>query len=425
MSKDTTPESPEVKKFDTDKALNTKGFAEFLADHPDAETFDMNDEGEVQKRFEMFGTKEIAKKGLKELYSTHISSEMGVVLDANDLSSIDLHIEKFAKQNPEEILAMKHRLDLFNGLPGEIAGLEKQLATLGKKEDLTTKIDALKQDKADLEAAREHLGKMGKIKANFKALAFYAKSAPMMLEVLPGVKLSEKYSDKIFEESVEMSERNRVLSSVKEKHGKIGKGEAGKILKDVENKIAEIESVLAKVEEAEEMRSRGNQMLDDARKELLGGISGMAEITAAIHAKTRERFESIMNSESIKGYDYAQKIFEHLKEVSESTETGVNPFGTINEEKLQEDIDISLERVATEQIMWAIEDAEMGANALTKLEKAFAPLLEKNKLGSKEGDEVREFISNIIEGSAKILGNTTEDKAKKLIIARILIKMKS
>jgi len=48
-----TPEATDD-KFDVDKALNKKGFAEFLAKFQDAHEFDMEDEKELEKRFNSF-----------------------------------------------------------------------------------------------------------------------------------------------------------------------------------------------------------------------------------------------------------------------------------------------------------------------------------------------------------------------------------
>src|SRR6185312_4506828 len=95
----------EAQEFDIDKALNTKGFAEFLAAHQDAETFDMDNPVEVGKRFEAFGVKEVVKKELKGIFSEHIQKEMGMKLDSNDLESVDAHLDKLAIENPDELLA--------------------------------------------------------------------------------------------------------------------------------------------------------------------------------------------------------------------------------------------------------------------------------------------------------------------------------
>ncbi len=415
----------EANEFDVDKALNTKGFAEFLATHPDAKGFDMGNEGDVQKRFETFEVKGLVAKELRELYSGHIENEMGIKLDTQDQSSIDKHIEKMAIENPDSVLEMREKLETFKKMPEELNKLEAELAQLGKVDELTTKIGALQKDKANLEIAKDTIGFIGNTKLTIKTLTFYAKATPMLLELLPKVKFSDAYAEDVSKRAGEISKQWDARDAVKNKFGKLKKERAGEILVDVDNQLLLTEQTLSKVQDVQKLKSLAEDVFLDLRKELLGGVSDVAELTVAIQKKVNAQFLAMTRTGTIKSFDQMQERFESLRSVADTTETGVDPLGAIDLSELQKRVDAALEKAASEEIMQTVLRANMGTNALMKLEKALEPFLTREKIGSKEGDEAREFISETLEEVAANLGATTEDKAKKLMIARILIKMKS
>ncbi len=73
----TTPPSNEAiqpgekKKFDIDKALNTKGFAAFLAKHPEGANLDMENAEELEKKFEAFA---VVKTEIKD-YKVYLQNK--------------------------------------------------------------------------------------------------------------------------------------------------------------------------------------------------------------------------------------------------------------------------------------------------------------------------------------------------------------
>ncbi len=411
--------------FDIDKALNTKGFAEFQAAHPESDKFDMEDGEAIRQRFEVFETKTAVSKELKQLYSGHIEKEMGIKLDAKDLSSIDAHLENQAINSPEEFMEIKERLDAFRELPLQISALEKQLAELGGVEELKATLEGLQKDEANLETAQKYKGIIGKTKVAFQFVSFAAAAQPLLLEVLfPGVKLKKNFLG-VGDKYNQVSEALGSLSSVKEKFGKMGKKDINSLQENIGDQIHGIENVLASVQQIDKLKSLSQEMFGNMRKELLGGVSDITGLTESIQAKAMAQFKEIVKSGSTKSLDQAQERFEALRSVAVSTETGVNPLGGINEEEFQKRVDAGLEKAASEEIMQTLMRANLGSNALTKLEKSLEPFLNREKIGSKEGEEAREFIANALKEAADNLGNTTEDKAKKSIVARILIKMKA
>lgn len=150
--------------FDIDKALNEKGFVEFLAKHPDAEILDMNDGEKISKRFDTFKSKETVKKELKNLYSNKIQAELGVKLEGNDLTAIDVHIEKQALENPDEIEILKDRISTFSEFPKVISELEHVINELGGAENLRNKLGELVVDANSLKDSMGAMGIVGEFK---------------------------------------------------------------------------------------------------------------------------------------------------------------------------------------------------------------------------------------------------------------------
>lgn len=409
---------------DIDKALNTKGFAEFLAQHPDAEEFDMNDEGAINKRFEVFESKGIVSKEIKELYSGHIEKEMGIKLDKNDLASIDKHIEEQAINNPDEVVKLKAQLDSFKELPKQIAELEKQLAELGKVDDLSKNLNSLRTDISNIERGKKYFGFVGNSRLAYHAIKTAFRSLPIGFNIVTGISLaSDEYMDQVEEEVKDIGRSLNAVDDATKKYGKIDSARAEILLEGINKEIETTEETLGKIAGIESLKSESQNLFKNMRSELLGGVAGMAELTKSIQTKVADQLRDLAEKGTIKAYDQAQERYESLRSVAESTETGVNPIRPYFGEYLQDYLDASLEKEISNQIKETLLKTKMGENAFTKLEQELEPFLNREKIGSKTGDEVRQLISETLAKVPESLGNSVEDKAKKLMISRILIKM--
>lgn len=404
----------ETRRFDVDKAMNTKGFGEFLAAYPDAQDFDMENEEELSARFENFEKTNLAKNEMKKLYSEHLQKEMGLKLDSKDLSSLDRHLEARAIENPAEIVRLREKLRTFAELPDQIRKMERNLSDLGKTEILAEKLEYLEKEESNLETAKEHLGFLGKAKLNYQTLAFYAKAIPGIGKLVPGAKYSE---------AGDIAEQFDALSAVKEKYGKVGKKEAGAALAATREQIASVETMLVQRQELQQLKSLAEQSFGKLRKDLIGGMSDVAGLTDAIQSKAADQLNEMVTKGSIKKLDEAQKQFEMLKTAAQKTETGIDPLAGVDEAAFQEYVDRAMGQAASDEIMRIVRRAPMGSNALARLEKALTPFLEREKFGSSEGETVRNIISNILEDVALNLGDSTEAKAKKFMISRIRVKL--
>lgn len=416
----------EENESNIDKALNTKGFAEFLAQHPDAEEFDMNDEDAINKRFEVFESKSIVAKGIKELYSGHIEKEMGIKLDSNDLATIERHIEEQAINNPDEIINLREQLNSFKEEPKKIAELEKQLAQLGNVDNLSKRLESLRTDADNIESGKKYLGFVGKSRLAYHLVKVAFKTIPVDVEMSTGFKLSSKeYNDRAIYERINLEKSWDSADAVTKKYDKMNGEKAESLLEQINAEIETTQATLDKIAEIESLKSESQNLFASMRSELLGGVAGMAELTKSIQTKVADQLRELAEKGTIKAYDQAQARYESLRSVAESTETGVNPIRPYFGEYLQDYLDASLEKEVSSQIEKTLLNAKMGDNALTKLEKELEPFLKREKIGSKSGDEVRELISEVFTKVSDSLGDSVEHKAKKLLISRILIRMKS
>jgi len=411
-------------EFDIDAALNEKGFAEFLAAREDAEDFDIDDAESVENRFNIFVQKEGVKKNLKALYANQINREFDITLNVDDLKSVDAHFEKEALKNSDLVMKTHGKLELFERLPKDILKLEGELGKLGKAEDWNIKLETLRKDKANLDNTRKYTGFTGKARLALETIGVFIKPLPKSYGDLTNSMFIDKYIGDVGQEIGKLLEQRDALKSVKEKFGNMNKGEAGKKLTDIENQISEVENTLSTIAEADQLKNLSENLFGEIRKKMFAEVANISELAEAIQGEVVYQFNELLDIDSIESLDKAQNKLEALRKISKTTEIGVDPLGGVNEDDLQELIDRSIERVSTEMTIASIEDTNLGQNALTKLEKSLEPFIKRTKVGSKDGDESREFIMKTIEEVARALPNTTESKAKRLLLARIIIKMR-
>ncbi len=410
-------------KMTIDRAMNAKGFAEFLADHPDADSFDMSNEEEVGKRFEVFKMVEEVGKEMKEIYAGHIQKEMGIRLERDDLFCIDDYLDTLAIENPEELKEMQGKFAAFKALPQEINKFERELSRLGVAPALSTQLDTMREDWQNLQKVKGDISDVGKTKLAFETVFTFAKSMPMLLEILPGVNMSREYKAEVIHDRQRVTGRWDALKAVKEKFGELEPEDVAKKMAGLEEQITTIENTLASIDELEQFKSLSEQMFGDVKKKVLGGITEIAGLSEAIQRKAQDQLVGLTNKGTFAALTQAQKRFDTLKAAAESNEEGINPIGSIDEEGFQRSVDEALKVKASNEIMSIVMRTKMGDNALTRLEKALGPFLKNDKIGSKEGDEAKKFIVGALNEVAENLDTSNESRAKRLMISRIIFKI--
>ncbi len=400
--------------FDIDAALDKKGFAEFLAQHPGAENFDMDDAGEIQKRFEVFEIKDNVSKGLEKIYASHIQDQIGIKLEAGDAKSVKDHIEKLAVSEPEKVHELNEKLKMFLEVPNEIKSLETELVKLGDVGDLKGKLAEAALLKTDLEAVIPTIG----------SLKYKAKYAFAMLTLAP------LRGWKGFDEVAYVEAAKNKFNFEYGEQKKPGKGDkvADKqklysVMMDTSQKIDDIKAVLEKIEATEDLKSTLKTSFDAARKNLISGMAEIKGLTEAINKRSCAELEKMMQPGTLGALQKSQEKLELLQFAAVNPDIGMEPLTTADVERLQKKIDEIAESNIPKQIFDIVLDADLGVNALTKFEKALDPFLKTNHIGSKEGDSARAFIRETIEKIVAIEPETPEGKVKRIILKRILVKL--
>lgn len=425
----TTPPSNEAiqpgekKKFDIDKALNTKGFAAFLAKHPEGETFDMENAEELEKKFETFAFVKTVDQGIQGLFAKQINEELGIKLEDKERELISGRIEEYAIESPEKLEELNQKLILMTELPKQIKSLEDELAKLGAPETHRAEYQSLVTESGQLQAGQKEMGLFAKIRLSAKALFWLAKKVPTYI---PGL-TSDSYKRNLEREGHNIADRFDAARLVREKYGDKSKREVKTMVVDVNEKIKAKRENIIRINDVENMRSMIKDSYSELRKGVFEEISSIGDLSEIIRGKAQEKLKQMINGgQSIKDFDNAQEYFDKLRASQEGGAAGIDPFEGLNEDERQAKIEEGLDKRVWEHIANVLTQQQSGSNMLTNLERALKPVLDREKMGTKEGDELREAITSaLLETSNQVLSGSPEDKTKRIIVNRLIVKINS
>jgi hypothetical protein len=379
-----------VENAHLDDMLNTAGFVEFLARFPEGASNADDEEALVEKRFEVFQKKEAVKAEIKRVYADQIKHEMGFDLTDEDLSSVDAYIEDAALSDPEDILELNQKLMGLKQLPEQISSLEDQLNSLGDVEGLQIKIADLEQKKETIQVVKDN--------------AYSLQGIANMFFDVGAVKKTW--------DAARMVKKDGIPIQI---------GSLNVAQMDLDQRIRDIRGALSDISVASRFKEKITSDYIGLRKDIIGGIGASAEIAAVLRKKAFEEIERLTLRQD---FDTMQKRFEEFQKIAETSDTGVDVLEGVDVAEMQEMIDASIERGALEMIVDKINGLRLGDNSLAKMEKSLEDFLKKQKLGSKTGQDVKRFVGVSIDTAERTLGNSVQDKAKRILLARIKIKFK-
>ena len=246
--------------FDIDKALNTTGFAAFLAEYHDAETVDMKNGAEVEKRLEVFGAMEKVKTEMRSIFSAEIQKDMGLSLGPQELAAVDKHIMEIAIRDTGEFLKLNDRIKKFRELPIQNSAYEDQIASIGKSADLKILLEEKRATRETVGTARKYSGFGGTARYGFMHLKMAFKGMINIEETLMS-KFSEGYNPgndyKQFTAEWDQFQKDRAaVNSYQEKYENVGldSRKMDNILTSVDGDIKEIENLLESMTNLEELK---------------------------------------------------------------------------------------------------------------------------------------------------------------------------
>lgn len=409
-----SPEA-EKEKFSVDAALNKKGFAEFLAKHPDPANFDMADEETLKEFFEAFEKSTKLAEELKALYRDQIEKEMDIKLDQKDLASVDVYIEEMAIGDKRELDRLFNRLDNFKELPKEIEGLEKELSEItrnGNADALSSLQGTLEGDVDKFVAARGYLGSIGTIKLFYHTARRF---------------VSERLFDKDYDGIKNLDGKKEAASHLKDKYeydlAKVG---AREVENNLRKQLVNIGATLGEIGDIEGRKKHATEIFELYRKNLFGEMGDIANLKKAIERKAKEELDGLITKTDVKSLELAAQRHKKLSEVSGTTETGIDPLASMNAVEYERQVEQDLKLRISNEVLDKVNKTRLGSDALRKLETSLDDMLKRTVVGTKESDEARQFIVDRLEEAAWQMGqkNDADSSAKRLIINRIIIKYK-
>ncbi|MDO8575363.1 MAG: hypothetical protein Q7R78_01535 [bacterium] len=196
-------------------------------------------------------------------------------------------------------------------------------------------------------------------------------------------------------------------------------GENEKIDKDnLRDKLETVDSTKFGFEASKAMLLNELMVIGDLKKELVDGAQ----------RKLEDLLDTATTQTTIKSFEEAEKYFEKMKSVGGSIDQ--NLLEGMNEKEIQKGIDEGLENAVTGKIKDTLKNHSLGSNTFDKLEKSLSEFTDRSKLGSKENEEVRDFIVKTLEDTLKLApaevdADPTKAKAKKILVKTLLVKLQS
>ncbi len=391
--------------FDIDTALNTKGFAEFLAE-VDNEDIVENSE-EVEKRFEAFQLKKEVSVEIRGVIKEQLKKDTGIELSDKDLECLDAYISKEALANPEGVKEIMSSLKDLTELPKQVEELEKQLAAMDGKDVIQHRFDKTKDTMELLKNTKAGEGR-----------EYLHNPITRRFLGLPGDKET-------------ITRIDGALAEVKAKFG-VGRGIFGgygkidKLIKATEDELVALRKSYALHTEVSDKTKEMKRRLTAAKDRVFADAVAGAQIGEVVRRKMDAKLTELAGKKDTKSAQAAYDIIRNF-----NTGQYGNPNITIEglgfdkEQQWVKWADDSLEAHMATSLEAAVKKSRLGEGALASLEAAVTKLSEKETMGSKDAQGVKEFIVLKLHEIMTSLGTTGDDKAKRLLVKRLFIKMLS
>jgi hypothetical protein len=364
-------EGAEEVGFDTEKALNKKGFAEFLAKHDDAEKGEVT-QGDMESRFEIFGIQTEVAKDVQEVYKNEIFRDIGIRLDAADLACVSEFIEKRAVEAPGEVLAMQEQLKQFKELPEKIKQANNEI----------------------LELAKTGEGFWGKTK--MVGEYFWEGEAGKTYSAREKV---EKTGVPLTREAIDVRIKwlaTQVESSVKD-------FKSGNWVEGNEDLVTQFAKVKKSLFSHGQLREDMNRIAQE---------------------KLKAQLDILVNKGDLKS---AEAGFKRMSGVKNDVETGLDYMTDGTEEEVKVALNHTSESYVYNKIENILTSMSLGSNAFANLERTYKQAVNTETVGDKDKSESIQFIIDTIESQVSALletpANKTEIRAKKILARQLAAKL--
>lgn len=417
-----------IEGFDAEEAMNDREFVEFLAQFDDAETFDVDDLEQLKVRFDAFSNVHETSAKLPVFLRTEIQSQgIGMDFDSVLEEQIGARMEQIAHEDPEKLNEIADAMEEFEGLYEEIKRSEERVAGFYKKGDLEDAIEELYKKKETLMKAAETeefltgAGFASRAVALYERFAFgfsveHAKEWLANNEGSPTVTTREEMEAFVAERSAARERHEARIAVQRDYSIEPDRKAIEKALSDTEFQIEQRFKQLKTLERLESEDSSNKARFEALRELLLAGIGANDHIRDSAKRLAAQKLSDLMDSDP----EQAQTFFDNLRTVSADNSFDID-YIEGRDKELQAEIDARIEDRLMQDMREVIETSHFGGRPYDKLARSLERFLAKERLGSKEGQDAKDFVLDTLREIAADI--SPKDKARGILLRFLLARL--
>lgn len=383
--------------FNVERALNTKGFPDFLGRFSDTVADGEISPENMQERFEVFEMVGKVANSVKEIYSKQISAELGIVLTIKDIACVDTYLNELAVENPKQIVEMQERIDTYNQLPLDIAQAQSDIDNLAINGGFEARAKEIHDMDRLLQTADKGSGAWGKVKM----------SAGLLWGTFTGN----------YGESQDISNARKIA----ELQGVplTSEGIAARRAKLTEETVAQQQKYEELKNEMEADVNKLKGTLSETRNALFAHEEMTKKVKEIATAKLGQTLNTIAKGE---GIDSFARAYDKLVETRVGRETGFEYVGDALEEKFVKALNTAAEQRVTDAVAAAFKKVQPNkADQFLGLQNSLSEVLSVKKLGTKNEQETRDSIVTILTEILVVLDPADPTTVLKKILMKQLI----
>lgn len=399
-------------------AFDTPGFLEFLAENPDRK-FDIENTDNTEKILKMheaFLVKEQVSQGLKRVIIEGLNDVVGVG-DSESVSCLDDYLTAKNYEDPEVLMRYQFELSLLDFGELEISRLQEKIKTETANLPLGRVTTA---EETDLETINTRydsrfIGPVGR-----KIISQFAKTGEMIGLKKEDSKFDYKERPKYLRAALKLlfadfpyalyqltrinsAENKKARDEARAKIEKItgekySKKSTGKFLEKMLEQRAKSEQI-GKIEDDINSNTHIYKIFKERLANTLMKIEGVAEGAGKTIKKT---IANVLSGENV-DLSSTEKAQALLEKTREAIEQG-SELSFLSDDDLltlQIEIDKRAQEIVIEEVRKAFELNKKTKGPFSNIENTLKGILDKTKIGSKEGEEVRKTIKEALVEVAK------------------------
>lgn len=402
-------EAPRI-PVDGKKALNTKGFPEYLqklakaGKVSDPEALLRTEGGELDTRFTAYEVVNKTKKDIVNIYKTEIQRDLGIKMDDKDLAGIESFIEQQSIDSPEKMADLNEKIRIFTENKRLVLEKEQEFNTLKAEFESTQ----AKNNKEIIKTAQDAATEVGKHQGALDKSIIGQMRHANGLRGEVGQSGFNRFK-KIFSTS-----RGLIKMKIKETEAAASK--------HIETKGAEIAEVRARLDALSHKKGAVDADFAEVRKALFTTVDEDGAFEDIVQQKVLEKLTAdLTNPKDLKSVDKTSELMRRLQE------KGTEGLIYAEDDKLQsmtEMLNTAAEEGAKKEITQAITKTKMDKNgAYDDLVKVLKPFVERSGLGTKGTEETKNFILETLNEQLENLKG--KDDAKQYLLSYLIHQVES